>query len=278
MNVTVYHKKMCYLYECVNKTVTFIKNKTCTKAGWTAARAQIGTLVELNACQDEIRQGYILRSDFGFNLISQWGKEQGVGGYKRDIMLLATPVGAKVPVGFILGCDDEFKAQNAYYMDMVCAMKESGGGTPLISTFMEHFSDRSIKLSAIMNVLTFYPKKFGFQFGKTCDEADRVSTQVQDVEENVTYDKVKLKKYSKFSLKTKEALAKLIRLKLDNGVSMGPECVNVDPKTFFKNACEDGGFNMIKCNSGSEPLPKRRKTPRFTMTLRPRRTLRSAIK
>jgi hypothetical protein len=267
------------MYEFVNKTVAFIKSKTCTKAGWTAARAKVGSLVELNACQDAIRPGYILRSNFGFDLVSQWGKEPGGEGYKRDIMMLASPIGSKVPVGFLLGCDEEFKAENAYYIDVVCAMNESGGGTPLISTFMEHFSDRNIKLSAITNVLTFYPKKFNFQFGKTCDEADRVSAQLGDVEENVTYEKLKSRNYSKFSRKSKEALAKLIRLKLDNGVSMGPECVNVDAKTFFKNGCEDGGFNMIKCNAGSEPLPKRRKTPRFTMTLRPRKnrmTLRSS--
>jgi hypothetical protein len=99
---------------------------------------------------------------------------------------------------------------------------------------------------------------------------------VADVNDNVTYDKVKSKVYSRFSGKTKAAIAKLIRLKLDNGPTLGPECVNVDPKTFFKNQCETGGFNMIKCNE-----PKRtRVAPRgaHPMILRSRRSLKKNIK
>ncbi len=233
---------------------------------WSAARNQIYALVRANACQNEISNDYILRAEGGSEFISQWGKEKATQDHKRDIMLLASPIGSTSPIGFLLACDEDFAAQSMYYIDLVCAMKESGGGASLISTFLQHFSDRSIKLSAILSVLTYYPKKFGFQFGNTCAEAERIQSEVADVDENVTYDKVKSNLYSRFSGKTKAALTKLIRLKLDNGKTLGPECVNVDPKTFFKNQCETGGFNMIKCNETKRAHP---------MILRSRRRQRS---
>lgn len=282
MNITVHHGGMYYIYKW-SKTdkinIELESSGKCTKEMWAGARSTIyDMVVHDDPCQGEITQKYIFGEEKDVPKkpvrdlkiiarrtqgIAYWPNDPAPYHYRRDIMMVASP-GPKA-VGFLLGCDADFASKNAYYIDIVCAIKNSGGGTPLMSTFIHHFNDRDIKLSALISVLNWYPAKFNFEYGSTCAEAAKLKPELAGIGDNFT--SIQSNIYSHFHPNTKKAFEQLINLKLDNASSIRTECVNSTAANFFKNDCENEGFHMIRC----KPRKSSNANPRESPNAKPRK-------
>jgi hypothetical protein len=69
--------------------------------------------------------------------------------------------------GFVLGCHSKYKGKDDLYIDVVCSF---GGGKQLLQELIDRLDTESVRLSALLPVVGFYPKHFGFEFRKDCSD------------------------------------------------------------------------------------------------------------
>jgi hypothetical protein len=200
----------------------------------------------LDAALDKYDAAMLKYRDRSIVGIAEWDDEKNPKTeyhHVRDILMTITLPKSDDISAFLLGSDRsfrDFKGGPAYYIDVVCG---SGGATAAMLTFLHQFNDRDVKLSALLHVLAYYPRFYGFKFGQTCDEQEAFKDMDLTPLTSLTETD-----YSKFSKETLRALEGLMKHKLFNNERNKKMCATTtDAMKFLQNDCQQNGFHQIRC-------------------------------
>jgi hypothetical protein len=163
--------------------------------------------------------------------------------------------------GFV-GAHEKKKGEHVY-LDIICSKKN---GRLLLEYFLSHFKDfKTIELSALANVLAYYPK-FGFEFKKGCGKkgVGIDAKKYAELEEYVKMQKQNNKPLpednfeayedSEFLKFQGELVNKGLAVKLSDDRSVcGKQLPNESNRSFMKRLkdqdCAEDGYTMVKCRA-----------------------------
>jgi len=219
---------------------------TSTFKDWDAMRRDIYRLSAANACKGKVGAPYILvlredqvnTAEVLSSQIAPWKTEVfppvGKKIYvtlppRRNVML----VGYKnnVPFGFLLGNATKKKV----YVDVICGSP----GAPILEAFLEWSKKREVRLSALLNVLGYYPK-FGFEFGE-CGAHSDVGKKVKALPKDAFDNFLELSPAA-------YTVAKTLRKK--KLVVQEPKgCKDATMKEYLEQNCFTNGVPMVLCST-----------------------------
>jgi hypothetical protein len=253
-----------------------IKSKSSYEL-WNRTRHEIFDMCEKNICQSDVSNYYIYVQDYNAKSklskesraaliqkmktqMAPWSTEaftqdkNNVPALRRNVIAVAYNE-ANEGIGFILANATNMKT----YIDVICS---KGAGSALIKAFLDWSGRRTVGLSALMNVLQYYPK-FGFEFGK-CGQFPELTETIKALPKDTLNDNNKLSKEAREIIRTLQK-NNLVNPPDDDTVSCKS---NMSPSSFVENNCFENGVRMERC------LPKTfRISPRILR--RSKRTLKS---
>jgi hypothetical protein len=225
-----------------------IERTTSTFKDWDAMRRDVYTLSSSNACKGKVGDPYVFvlrnkqvnTAEALSAQIAPW-KTEAFPPPKHDVYATLPPrrnvmmVGYKnnQPFGFLLGNATKQKA----YVDVICGSP----GAPILEAFLHWSKKREVRLSALLNVLGYYPK-FGFEFGK-CGANPHLLENVKALPKEAFDNVLDL---SPAAMKVTKTLRKK-RL-----VVMEPKgCRGLTSKDYLAQNCFTNGVPMVRCRTRS---------------------------
>ena len=224
---------------------------TSTFHEWDSMRKDVYELLTANACKGKVGDAYVTvlqyltdtavqpMSEVLSAQIAPWKTETFPPANKvyatlpprRNVMLVGYL--NNQPFGFLLGNATKKKT----YVDVICGSP----GAPILEAFLHWSKKREVRLSALLNVLGYYPK-FGFEFGKcgaNPDLVENVKALPKEAFENV-FD------LSPAAQKVVETLRKKkLVVKEPKG------CRGITAKKYLVQNCFTNGVRMVRCRTRS---------------------------
>lgn len=238
------HKKKRYVLKQTERSAS-------TFHEWDSMRKDVYNLLTTNACKGKVGDAYVTvlqyltetavqpMSEALSAQIAPWKTEAFPPKHKvfatlpprRNVMLVGYM--DNKPFGFLLGNATKQKT----YVDVICGSP----GAPILEAFLRWSKKREVRLSALLNVLGYYPK-FGFEFGK-CGANPKLDESVKalpkDAFENV-FD------LSPAAQKVVETLRKKkLVVKEPKG------CRGITAKQYIVQNCFTNGVPMVRCRTRS---------------------------
>ena len=227
--------------------------------------------VRREACQDNVSDQYVMEAVNRNTIILvmfETKTEVVESRATRRGPVMEESVESIVPIGFLIANPDK----NGLYLDVICAIRNT---TSLLNYFIEYCDGKTITLSSLPSVLSYYPK-FQFKFRQSCYEPP-----VAELPESIRTRNASKKPFPKrsenayddedFSDFMVDLVEKGLAVKKDGDCGKKTKVSKQDLKT---GDCGSDGFTMMRCAKYLGPITrsmKKRKTRKTRKTRKEKR-------
>lgn len=248
-----YTERILFRFEENSRTkkryaLTSVDRGTSNFNDWDAMRRDVYTLSASNACKGKVGDAYILvlRNDQVNTAevlsaqIAPW-KTEAFPPPKNKVYATLPPRRNVMVVGYMNNQPIGFLLANATktstYVDVICGSP----GSPILEAFLHWSKKREVRLSALLNVLGYYPK-FGFEFGK-CGANPHLLENVKALSKKA-FDNVLVLSPAALRV-TKTLRKKRLVVKEPKG------CRGLTSKDYIAQNCFTNGVPMVRCQTHS---------------------------